>query len=408
MLDAWLVAAGGLVLVVAAFSGVLPRLPITEPMIGLLVGVALGPAGLGLLELPVPEQEHILHLAARITLAIALVAIALRYPVGEMTRRWRPVLVLLVVVMPAMAALTALVGTWTLGMSVPVAAVLGACLAPTDPVLASSVVTGEPAKRSLPARLRVTLSMESGINDGLALPMVLVAASAVGASLQQHLWLEAAWKVVGALLVGVLLGLLAARLLRHAERHSEIARSQELLYSVVLATATLGAAGAARTDGLLAVFAAGLAFNAATPEREREQEVEIDEGVNQVLVLPLFVLFGAALPWDGFARLGWAGAAFVLGVLLLRRLPAVALLGRAVGARGAPDVVWLGWFGPVGVAAIYYLTHLSSLGVDDPVVWHAGALAVTASIVAHGLTAAPGRRAYARAVERREARQQAS
>ena len=107
----------------------------------------------------------------------------------------------------------------------------------------------------------------------------------------------------------------------------------------------------------------------------------------------MFVLFGAVLPWREWGELGWSGIAFALGVLLLRRLPAVLLM-RVPLRLTWPDAAYLGWFGPVGVAALFYLTmEADRLGVDDSIL-AAGALAVAASVVVHGTTAAPGRVLY--------------
>ena len=110
-------------------------------------------------------------------------------------------------------------------------------------------------------------------------------------------------------------------------------------------------------------------------------------------MLPVFLGLGVVLPWSAWAGLGWGGALLVVGVLLLRRLPVVLLLRRPLGL-GWPDAAFLGWFGPIGVSALFYLALESErLGVE-PVVLAAGSLVVAASTVVHGVTAAPGRAAY--------------
>jgi sodium/hydrogen antiporter len=396
MWETWLVVGAGLGVLVAAISRKLDELPLSEPLLGLLVGVVLGPGSLGVLHLPAGLEGQVLRLAAELTLAVSLMAIALRYPVSEVIARRRDVAWLVLLVMPLMGLASAGLAWWLLGVPVGVALAIGAALCPTDPVLASSVVTGHPATRTLPARLRQNLSLESGLNDGLALPLVLLAAGAATGSSLATISLDALWQVAGAVVVGWLLGRVAATILLVALRHGDIDLSHELLYSLVLALTALGGANLAHTDGLLAVIVTGLVFNRHTSDRERRQEETIDEGVNRVLVLPLFVLLGVAVPWDGWANLGGQGVLLALGVLALRRVPVVLALRKVVGARAWLDAVWLGWFGPVGVAAVFYLQHLTELGVTDPVVWHAGSLVVAASIVAHGVTASPGRALYGR------------
>ena len=394
--EAWLAVGAGLGIAVSAVSRKLDELPLSEPLVGLLVGVLLGPRMAGVLELPAGAQDRILLVAAELTLAIALMAIALRYPMGEVRDRARNVAWLVLLVMPAMALLGAAVSWLVLDVSLGLALVIGAALSPTDPVLASSVVTGEPASRTLPVGLRQNLSLESGVNDGLALPLVVLAAAVVTGAAMAGTVAGALWELAGAVALGWLLGRLAAWVLAVAVRHRDIDLSHELLYSLVLAFATLGVANLLGVGGLLAVFVTGLVFNAHTSDEERRQEETIDEGVNRILILPLFVLLGVALPWEGWAELGWRGPALAAAVLVLRRLPAVLALRPLVGARSWLDAAWLGWFGPVGVTAVFYLLHLRELGVTAPVVWEAGSLVVTASILAHGLTASPARALYGR------------
>ena len=399
MWQAWLAVGAGLGVAMSAVSRKMDVLPLSEPLVGLLVGAVLGPRMAGLLELPPDAQEEILLVASEVTLAIAVMAIALRYPIGEVLDRRREVAWLLVAVLPAMMLVTATLAGALLGVGVGVALALGAALAPTDPVLASSVVTGEPATRTLPARLRQNLSLESGANDGLALPLVVLAAAvATGASVAGQLP-GALWEVAGAVVIGWPLGWLAAAILRFAVRHGDIDLSHELLYSLVLSLAVLGIAALAGTSGLLAVLVTGLVFNANTVDEERRQEESVDEGVNRILVVPLFVLLGVALPWQGWAELGWRGPALAVAVLLLRRVPIVLAVRSLVGARTPLDAGWLGWYGPIGVAAVFYLLYLRELGVAEPVVWEAGSLVVAASTVVHGITASPGRALYGRLAE---------
>ncbi|MCF6507406.1 sodium:proton exchanger [Blastococcus sp. MG754426] len=389
--DVLLAAAGALALVAAAWSTAIRRLPVSEPLIALGLGVLLGPAVLDLVRLPDLLADHAwLHTAARLLLAVSVMSIALRYPFHVARSRLRPVALLLVVVMPVMALVSTGLAAAVLGAGLGVAALLGAALAPTDPVLASNVATGEPAEQDIPGRDRQLLSLESGANDGLALPLVLVAVAVAGPLTVGEALLESLWQVVGAVLIGVLLGWLGGRALRAGADHGSADPGPELVFTVVLAFAVLGLAGLAHVDGILAVFVCGLAFNAVSTGRERTADVRIDEAVNRFVVLPLFLAFGALLPWAEWRALGWSGVAFAVAVLLLRRPPVVYLLRRPLGL-GRPDAVHLGWFGPIGISALFYLTLESERLQVDPVVLVAGSLVVAASTVVHGLTATPGR-----------------
>ncbi|MGY1737305.1 cation:proton antiporter domain-containing protein [Geodermatophilus sp. SYSU D00684] len=395
--DVVLLAAGGLGLVIAAVSGRLRRWPVSEPVLALALGAVLGPAVLGAVDVPpLTEDTTWLHTATRLLLAISVMAVALRYPVRDVRANVRPVLLLLAVAMPVMAVVTAGLAVAVLGVGLGIAALIGAALCPTDPVLASSVVTGGPAEQDLPARDRQILSLESGANDGLALPLVLIAVAVAGADGIGAALAESLWQVAGAVLLGVLLGWLGARALRAGEEHGSTDAGPRLLFTAVLAFTVLGAAGLLHVDGILAVFVAGLAFNAVATGPDRTDDVPIDEAVNRFLVLPLFVALGVVLPWSAWADLGWSGPVLALAVLLLRRLPIVWLLRRPLGL-GRADAAFLGWFGPIGVSALFYLALEAERLAVDPVVLAAGSLVVAASTVVHGVSSSPARVLYRRA-----------
>lgn len=393
-LDLLLLVGGVLAIGVAAMSSRLRQLPVSEPLLGLLAGIVLGPEVAGLLDVaPLTEDSTWTHTASRLLLAISVMSIALRYPFGEVRTRWREVLLLLAVAMPAMALVTAGLSAALLGVGLGAAALLGAALCPTDPVLASNVVTGTPAEEDLPARDRQILSLESGANDGLALPLVLAAVAIAGPLTGGDAALESLWQVAGAVVVGVAFGWLAGRALRLGEEHGATDPGPLALFTAVLAFAVLGLSGIIAVDGILAVFVCGLAFNVVASGSDRTTDVPIDEAVNRFLVLPLFLAVGAALPWGAWADLGWQGPAFAAAVLLLRRLPVILLLRRPLRLAW-PDAVHLGWFGPIGVSALFYLSMEEGRLVASSTVLAAGTLVVVASTVVHGVTSSPGRVLY--------------
>lgn len=396
MLNVLLVTVGLLTLTVAMLSRDIRRLPLSEALLALGVGILLGPIGAGVLDVPpLPAAHSDMHEGSRMLLAISVMAVALRYPFHQVLACWRPVVLLLVVVLPVMALSTATMSWLVLGAGLGTAALLGAALSPTDPVLATNVVTGEPAERDIPLRNRQLISLESGANDGLAFPLVLVAVALAGAAQPGAAIADATWQVLAAVLLGVAVGAAASLTLRIAERHREVSGAPALLFTFVLALAVSGAGGLLGIDDILAVFVAGLAFNAIGSRDERVRNMELDETINRFLVLPLFVVFGAALPWQSWFELGWPGLVLALAVLLLRRLPILLLMARPL-RLGWTDALYLGWFGPIGVSALFYLT-LAADRIDlDPVVLSAGSLIVAASTVAHGLSTSPGRIAYRR------------
>lgn len=397
--DLLLTTVGLLGVLVAALSAKMRRLPISEPLLGLAAGVLIGSQLLDVFQMaPLTTEHSLLHEVSRVLLAVSVMAVALRYPIADVWRCWRPVTVLLLVAMPVMAVVTAALGWFVLSIPVAAAALLGAAVCPTDPVLASSVVTGEDAERDLPARDRQLLSLESGANDGLALPLVLAAIALAGGMGAGAAIRESLWQVFGAVAVGAAMGWVGGLALKWGDRFGATDAAPALFFTVVLALGILGVAGLLHTDGVLAVFVGGLVFNVAGTGRERAAEVPIDEAINRFAVLPLFVLVGATLPWQAWFDLGWRALALALAVLLLRRIPILLLLRRPLRLQ-TRDALYLGWFGPVGVSALLYLTlEADRMGVDETVL-AAGSLVLVVSTVAFGLSGAGGRKLYVKAAQ---------
>jgi sodium/hydrogen antiporter len=407
-LNVALTAVGGVVLVIGLLSGSIRRSILSEPLVALLVGVLLGPAALGLLD-PAGwgSQETLLEQAARLTLAISLMGVALRLPKREPLRGWRSLAALLGLVMPLMWLMSGLLVYLIVGVPFLVALLVGAVVTPTDPVVSSTIVTGDLAEKNLPDRVRHTLSAESGFNDGLAYPFVLLPilllARPPGEAFSHWLTHTLLWEVGAAVVFATLIGYGAGRLLEWAYGRGTMERTSFLAYTLALSLAVLGAAKLLGTDGILAVFVAGLAFDAAVSESDRAEEERVQEAVNRFFILPIFVLLGLTIPWEGWMELGWAGLFLALAVLLLRRLPAVLALKPLLGrVRGTRDALFLGWFGPIGVAALYYANFsVGEAGVEEA--WVIGSLIICASILVHGLSATPLTRLYGRHARREPA-----
>ena len=398
MLDILMATLGGLAVAVALSSGVVRRLPLSEPLVALGLGVLIGPQVLNLVRLPPGETVHILHVAARIALAISLMAVALRFPLDTYRAHIKPIGLLITVVMVVMAAVGAGLAAMILGVPLAIAFLLGAALSPTDPVLASSVVSGGPAKEQLPERLRVIISGESAANDTLAFPLVFIALAAVaGDSLIGGTGSAIGRVAVGAV-VGTAIGYGVGRLVLVSEEHRDMEQSAFLVLTVALGLFTLGVVSLLRGEGILGVLATGLAYSHTVSRSDRSEEFEVQEAINRFLVLPVFTLLGLALPWTSWGALGWAPLAFTIAILLLRRLPWVVLLHRPL-QLSTTDAVFAGWFGPIGVAALFYLTEAHENVVLTELGWATGLMVIAASTLVHGATATPGRRWYADATQ---------
>ena len=392
--------AAGTVVVLGLVSGRMQRAPLSRPLLALLVGVAAGPEVLGLLRPEEwPNRLRILQEGAELALAVSVFGIALRTPAEDMRALMRPVGVLLTLGMLGMWAVSAGLAWAVMGIAPLVALGVGAVVAPTDPVVASSIVTGGAAEEALPGRLRSTLSLESGANDGLGYLFVLLPVLLMDGAADpwgRFLWDVVVIGVVVAVAIGAAIGWGVARCLRAADDSAWIDRQSLLAISVALSLAVVTITTFAGSDGVLAAFAAGVAFRLTVERTEQYEEQEVQESIAKLFNLPVFVILGAALPWAE-----WSGATllFALLVIALRRPVAVALCRPLLGGGlTRPDVLFLGWFGPVGVAALYYALLVEER-TGDATAWHAASLVIAASVLLHGVTSGPGLAAYRRAAD---------
>ncbi|MBW6390300.1 cation:proton antiporter [Billgrantia antri] len=401
-----LAVVGGLVLVVGLLSSPLDRSWLSVPLLAFLLGVALGPEAMDLLDPRTwGDSKKLMEETARITLGISLMGIALRLPPDYPFSHWRSLSILLAIGMPAMCLISALLTYGALGLPLLTALLVGAAICPTDPVLASSIVTGGVAKENLPGSFRHLLSSESGANDGLAYPLVLLPILLLTAPTGDawldwfgRVWL---WEVGGGVLVGIALGWATGRALRWSEERGYLDQPSFLSITVALTIFVLGVGALLGTNSILGVFAAGLAFDQEVGGQERSEEDNVQEAVNILLTLPAFILFGLIAPWGEWQALGLQGGLLALLVLLLRRLPILLLLRPWLPAlRDWPISLIMGWFGPIGISALYYATLVTSRTGYD-LAWTIGSLIVAVSMVAHGITATPFARRYGRWCSRR-------
>ncbi|WP_347330443.1 cation:proton antiporter [Marinimicrobium locisalis] len=393
-LNVILLVIAGSALLLGLVSKFLKRVGLPDAVTLLLLGVALGPVGLGWLN---PESwgkpMMILEQVARLALAIGLMDIALRLPKNYVFSHWRGLALVLGVGMPFMwLSSSALVGG-LLGLSAGTALLIGAVVTPTDPVVASAMVSGPVAEKTLPTHLRRIILAESGANDGLAYMFVLGAAFLItlpsGESLTAHVLGMIVGDVMFALLLGGVIGYLAGFALRKAECKDLMDLHSVLMFSTALALSTLALVKLLGSDGILAVFVAGLAFDQQVGVYERREEEHVIGGFDRFFTGPIFILVGLMLPWSEWAALGWSGVGLAVGVLLLRRLPLLLLLrGTSRELPSRLDGAFSGWFGPIGVAAVYYAA-LAHHKTHLPDVWPVVSLLVVASVFVHGLTAVP-------------------
>ena len=374
---------GGLLVVGALLSGVAKRSFLSLTALFVLVGFALGEGGAEVLEFDA-GSDFVRSLAV-VALILILFRDGLAVEEELLQEDWHLPLRKLVLAMPVTAALIAVATHVLTDLDWTESFLLGALLSPTDPVLSSAVVTNP----RVPRRVRHSLNLESGLNDGLALPAVIALLFSLDPGESDFTWWTFVLQDIGVgLAAGGLVGFAAARLMPERKAlGSEIGPHQKSLYALGVAFAAYGVAVLPpEGNGLIAVFVCAITLGIRRHDLRATFEERADDIV-EIVKLGIFVVFGALLTTDGLFGDGWAAVAIVAITLLIARpvAIAIALLGTKL-----PFYLqaFMAWFGPKGVATMTFSLLVLAEGGER--IFNLAALCVFASILAHGLTDTPG------------------
>jgi len=384
----WSLATLGLtLLLVAGVSGRLTGTAVTPAMVVVAIGVLVGPLVLG--DLTIGPSSETVRTLAEATLAVVLFSDASRVDLSALRRERSIPIRLLGVGLPLTIVLGALAAAALFpSLSLSGALILGVILAPTDAGLGSAVVTDP----RLPQRVRQSLNVESGLNDGICVPVLLIAlAAAEGTAQPVRVIIE---EIGFGLLGGLLAGAAAGAVVRLGAPRRLIDEAWRPLVPIAAAILAYGIADALGGSGFIAAFIAGGLFGAiARPGAAGE--MHFTEQAGALLGAVTFLVFGAVLLGPELDHLTWQLILYaVLSLTLVRMLPvALALVGTH--AR-APTVGLIGWFGPRGLASIVFAVIVEDAqGPGSSPVLTAAYLTVGLSVMAHGASAVPLVRRYA-------------
>jgi sodium/hydrogen antiporter len=390
-----LTVLGVLLVAGALISGIARRSLLSLTAVFVLVGVVLGQGGFDVLRFE--ATGGFVSVLAVVALVVILFRDGLEVE-GEMLRQeWHLPLRKLVLAMPITAAIVALAAAAFTDLSWTEAFLVGALLSPTDPVLSSSVVTNP----RVPRVIRHSLNLESGLNDGLALPPVLALIAALEVSGGHFVWWHFVLQDVSlGFAYGVVIGLAASFVLPRGGALTEsIPAHQRALYALGVAFLTYGATTLPpHGNGFIAVYVCAITLGIRRPDIRHYVEARADD-IIEIVKLGIFVVFGSLLTLDGLFGDGWAAVAIAAVTLLVARpfAVAIALTGTRV-SRAA--LGFMAWFGPKGVATMTFSLLVLGSGVTDGErIFNLAALAVLCSIVAHGVTDTPGSEWMARRAE---------
>lgn len=390
-----------LIILSGAFHKKIQNISITEPLLALGLGVVVGPDVFNFIKSSDSESEFkVLEIACQFTIAMALMATALRLPNHMFRKNATSLSNLVIFGMVLMWFLSSGIFYFLFpDFSLFQCLLIGAIVTPTDPVVASTLVSGRKAEEYLPAKVRNTLSFEAGVNDGFAYPLVFLALYLLGAEGEGDL---SKWFTEILLYENILSAILAypvgfgcGFLLKKTHNAGYLNNKTLLSFSVAVALFLLGGFHLLKMNPIIAVFVGGFAFAKDITANEDLKEERIQETMERLTTVPVFFILGLMLPWQDWIKMGWTSLWIIILILLFRRLPALLLLTPIMPQfrKKIYSVLIMGWFGPVGVAALYYAI-LSKDKAHIEEAWIIPSLVVVASTVVHGLTSVPLEKFY--------------
>jgi len=383
-----LLVFGGLLICGALISGVTKRSFLSLTALYVVAGIILGDSGLEVLHFS-PQDPFVEDLAV-VALVLILFRDGLEVDAEMLQREWRAPLRKLVLAMPITAGIIAVAAHAIVGLDWLEAFLLGALLSPTDPVLSQSVVTNP----LVPRRVRHSLNLESGLNDGLALAPVIALTAALSTTGDDFVW----WRFILedltiGLAAGVVTGLIASALLPREDQLREIIPPhQRVLFAIGIVFASYGALSyGGHGNGFIDVFVCAITLGIRRPDLRRHVEEGTKE-LTEIVKLGVFVVFGSFISFSGMFDHGAAAVAIVLVTLLVARPVAIWL--ALLGVRPPFDrqtTAFMAWFGPKGVATMTYSLFVLGAHVQGgKEITDLASLVVLTSIIAHGLTDHPG------------------
>jgi len=390
-----LTGMGFLIALVAWLPLVLMRLPLSLPIVCVAIGAALFSFVHVSPQLSPLEFPQIAERMTEFVVIIALMGAGLKIDTKFSLRRWAVTWRLIAITMPLSIAAITLLGAWA-GLPWIAALLLGASLAPTDPVLAADVQVGPP-KSGEEDEVRFGLTSEAGLNDGLAFPFVNLAIALSLAATSGEPWLlnwltySVIWEIGGGVAGGWLVGRIFGWLTFKVPGESQLAKTGDGLIAIAATFVSYGLTEMIHCYGFLAVFVTALTLRQAHRQHEFHRELhDLTEQVERVAMMVLLIFFGGVLVNGLLATVRWADIGVAAATLLIIR-PVAGLIGL-VGLKAATsEKLTLAFFGIRGVGSFYYLAYALNHATFDEAerLWGIVGLIVFMSILLHGLTVTP-------------------
>jgi NhaP-type Na+/H+ or K+/H+ antiporter len=399
-INIWSLIVGAVFLLAALGNGPLKKWPISMPVLYLAVGVAIGPWGIGLLELDLLKDAKTIEVLTEIAVLVSLLTAGLRLSPSWSHLTRAPIPLASIGMVLTIMGIAALV-YFGAGLSLGAAILLGAVLAPTDSVLASEVQVNHEDDKD---NLRYALTGEAGLNDGAAFPFIMLGLGLLGVhQLGDFGWrwlaIDLLWATVAGIGCGWLSGYLISRLAVWVKRHSTQPAASEGLLTLGLIGISYGASLAISAYGFLAVFAAGVAMRRFAEDEDGEadddhadqmmlQVIGINQRFGEILEVALVVLIGSLLTTNWAPTSDWWISLTLFA--LIRPVAVFTSLFRADISRLQKGTI--AFFGIRGIGSMYYLTYAIEKGLDEPTAIRLGGIVLTTialSLLIHSNAATP-------------------
>ena len=396
------------------------RLHLSEPPLATLVGIAFGPKGVGVLD---PQgwglEDNVTQETTRIIVGVQVFTAGIHLPRAYFSRHWKSVGMLLGPVMTYSWLSTALFAALILRIPLTTALIISACLAPTDPVLAASVLAESGFSKRVPKRLRHLLSAESASNDGVSFPFLYVGLYAIleksaGSAVKEWFLSTILWQCTLGSLIGLVIGFSANRALRFSDSKTYITFPSFFVFYFLLAIFSVGVASLIDVDDFLVAFGAGVGFANDGWFANKTKKTHLPDTIDLLLNSAMFVYFGAIIPWAQMTTTVSTpnlGPGRLIGLLILiilfRRIPAVLALKRWIpDIKTYREALFCGHFGPMGLGALFLviearaeLEDSTSIPLPQPpdnspyitpieIIWPVVCFIILGSVMIHGLSVA--------------------
>lgn len=412
---AWFLLVGSLMLAMGLMAPFMRRMPVTTAIVYLAVGIVVGPTVLNLFHFNPLKESAVLEVVTEAAVLLALFAAGMKMPAPVTWSRWRTPILLAFVSMTITVGLVAAFGYYVLGLPLGAGVLLGAIVAPTDPVLATDVQVRHPGDRD---RLRFALTCEAGMNDGAVFPFVMLGMGLLGLHELgefgvRWMLIDVAWATVAGAAIGVAGGVALARVAERLRRNHPAGTGFDEFLGLGLIGVVYGVSVLFHTWGFLAVFFAAVALRqtelrlagdasppAPAPSSDDAAEDEpaippvsigspvFKEQLERLSEIVLVLLIGGTLFVDSWS---WRAVALALFLFLVAR-PVSVLVGMFNTPTPWTMRGMIGWFGVRGIGSLYYLMYAIRHGLPESLALdliHLTLIVVTLSILVHGLSVKP-------------------